>query len=89
MIEHHRNLRHRATDVDEAKEEKIEKHFAPRRDANGGLGGILAGHELTTLLHLVDLRLLGTIVLKPKSHRGLSVRKRLLTNESYETKPYC
>ena len=31
VIEHHRDLRHRAADVDEAKEEKIQKHFAPRR----------------------------------------------------------
>jgi len=31
VIEHHRDLRHRAADVHEAKEEKIEKHFAPRR----------------------------------------------------------
>jgi hypothetical protein len=41
------------------------------------------------VLYLVDLRLLQTIVLKTKSHLGLSVRKRLLINKSYETKPYC
>jgi hypothetical protein len=31
VIEHHRDLRHWSSDVDEAKEKKIEKHFAPRR----------------------------------------------------------
>ena len=89
VVEHHGDLRHRPADVDEAKEEKIKKHFPPRRHSIAGLGGILTGHELTTVLYLVDLRLLRTIVLKTKSHRGLSVRKRLLINKSYETKPYC
>lgn len=31
VIEHHRDLRNRTADVDEAEEEKIKKHFAPRR----------------------------------------------------------
>jgi hypothetical protein len=31
VIEHHRDLRYRPADVDEAKEEKIQEHFAPRR----------------------------------------------------------
>jgi hypothetical protein len=31
VIEHHRDLRYRSADVDEAKEEKIQKHFAPGR----------------------------------------------------------
>jgi hypothetical protein len=29
VIEHHRDLRYGPADVDETKEEKIEKHFAP------------------------------------------------------------
>jgi hypothetical protein len=31
VIEHHRDLRHRPADIDEAKKEKVQKHFAPRR----------------------------------------------------------
>ena len=66
VIAHNRDLRHRSADVDEAKEEEIQKHFAPRRHSIGGLRGILTGHGLTTVLYLVDLRLLRTIVLKNK-----------------------
>ena len=30
VIEHHRDLRDRSADIDEAEKEKIEKHFPPR-----------------------------------------------------------
>ncbi len=31
VIKHHRDLRDWSADIDEAEEQKVEKHFAPRR----------------------------------------------------------
>ena len=93
VIEHHRDLRHRAADVDEAKEEKIEKHFAPRRHSIVWGRVVLIVHGSTqgscaaALWSSIFARF-RVIVAKTKNVAGItlsSARRRKLAIEGIQT----
>ena len=93
VIEHHRDLRHRPADVDEAKEEEIEKHFAPRRHLIAWGRVVLIVHGSTqgsfaaALWSSIFARF-RVIVAKTKNVAGItlsSVRRRKLAIEGIQT----